>query len=103
MPDKPIEFRVQAALGQVAYELLAIQERLKRLNERLPVPANQVAMLEGSISPDLSTELSGCIECVVEEHLPRTIDMLQHAACVTSADLERDFQDQQRRRRAEAL
>jgi len=91
--------KAQAALGEAAFELLAIQERLEAINRGLPVPPNQEAMLEGYIAPDLATEVSGCIECITEDTLRQIIGTLQHAATVTARDLVRDFREHQRRRR----
>jgi hypothetical protein len=61
--------RAQAALGEIAFELLALQERLEAINRSLPEPPNLEAMLEGYIAPDLATEVSGRIECVTEDLL----------------------------------
>jgi len=101
MPDEPKSTvaNAQAALEHAAQELLALQERLQALNRSLPVAPDQEAMLEGEIAPDLATELSGCIDCVTEDPLRRAIEMLQHAAAVTSDDLARSFRERQPRRR----
>jgi LPS O-antigen subunit length determinant protein (WzzB/FepE family) len=91
--------RAQAELSAITFELLALQERLERIHRRLPVPADQEAMLEGEIAPDVATEVSGCLECVTEDELKRVIESLQHAATVTPRELEHDFRRQQERRR----
>ncbi|HVT60827.1 MAG TPA: hypothetical protein VHR45_20820 [Thermoanaerobaculia bacterium] len=91
--------RAQAALREAAFELLALQERLESIDRGLPVPPNQEAMLEGRIAPDLATELSGRVECIAEDELRQVIESLQGAACLTAHDLERNFSEQQRRRR----
>jgi hypothetical protein len=91
--------QAQAALGEIAYQLLTLQERLVTINRSLPVPANQEAMLEGYIAPDLATEISGCIECVTDDLLRQLVEVVLHAATVTTHDLLRDFKEQQRRRR----
>jgi LPS O-antigen subunit length determinant protein (WzzB/FepE family) len=101
MSDGGVVARAQAALGELAFELLAIQERLVNINRGLPVPPNQDDMLEGRIAPDLATEVSGRIECIAEDSLRRVIEALQGAACLTAHDLERDFREQQKRRRRE--
>jgi len=91
--------QAQAALGEIAYQLLILQERLVTINRSLPVPPDQEAMLEGEIAPDVATEVSGCIECVTDDLLRQLVEVVLHAATVTSHDLLRDFMEQQRRRR----
>jgi hypothetical protein len=94
--------RAQAALGEIAFELLVIQERLVALNRALPVPPNLEAMLEDEVPPDLATEVSGCIECISEDYLRQVIEALEKASRVTAHELERDFRKRhQRRRRCE--
>ncbi len=85
----------------MAFELLALQERLAAIDRSLPVPSNQDDMLEGRIAPDLATEVSGRIECIADDSLRVVIEALQEAACLTVHDLVRDFRAQQRRRRLE--
>jgi hypothetical protein len=83
--------RAQAALGEIAFTLLALQEQLEQIDRGLPVSPLQDAMIEGLIAPDLATELSGRIECISEDLLRQVIDALQGAACLTARDLERGF------------
>jgi hypothetical protein len=89
----------QVVLGEIAFELLALQERLAAINGSLPVPPDQEAMLEDEIPPDLATEVSGCIECIAYDYLPEVIEALERASSVTARDLERDFRERQKRRR----
>jgi hypothetical protein len=96
--DGPVA-QAQAALGGIAYQLLTLQERLVTINRSLPVPSNQEAMLEGETCPDVATEVSGCIECVTDDLLRQLVEVVLHAATVTTADLLRDFRERQRRRR----
>ena len=91
--------QAQAALGAIAFELLALQERLTEINRSLPVPTNQEAMLEDEIPPDLATEVSGCIECIRDDYLRQVIEALEEASRVTARDLERDHRERQKRRR----
>jgi hypothetical protein len=98
--DGPVAL-AQGALAQIAFELLVIQERMEAINRGLPVPPNQDDMLEGRIAPDLATEVSGRIECIAEDYLRQIIGALQGAAYLTARDLERDFREQQKRRRRE--
>ncbi len=100
MSDSVAVARAQAALGEIAFELLALQERLEALNRTLPVPAHQDAMLEDEICPDLGTEVSGCIECIANDYLLELIKMAEQASRVTARDLQRDFRERQKRRRA---
>jgi hypothetical protein len=96
--DGPVA-QAQAALGDIAFELLAIQERLVALNRSLPVPPDQEAMLEDEVPPDLATEVSGCIECIAYDYLRQVIEALEQASRITARDLERDFRERQNRRR----
>ncbi len=90
--------RAQAALGDVVFELLGIQERLQAINRSLPVPPNLDAMLEGYVAPDLATEISGRIECVADDLMRRTIESLQGAACLTARELETAWRKERRGR-----
>ena len=90
--------KAQSILGEIAFELLALQERLAAIDRDLPIPPNQDAMLEGLIAPDLATEVSGRIECIAEDYLRVVIDALQGAACLTAHDLERAFRTERRKR-----
>jgi len=99
MSDHGTVAKVQEALGEMAYELLILQEQLVRLNRRLPVPPNLEAMLEDEVPPDLATEVSGCIECIANDYLRELIEMLERAASVTARELERDFRERQGRHR----
>jgi hypothetical protein len=96
--DGPVA-QAQVALGEIAFELLALQERLVALNRGLPVPTNQEAMLEDEVPPDLATEVSGCIECIAYDYLREVIEALEQASRVTARDLVRDFRERQKRRR----
>ena len=89
--------RAQAALGEIAFDLLALQERLETINRGLPVPADLDAMLSGYIAPDLATEVSGRIECIAEDYLRLVIQSVQGAACLTAHDLDRSWREDQRR------
>jgi hypothetical protein len=91
--------RAQGALAAIAFELLALQERLAAINRSLPVPANQEAMLEDEVPPDLATEVSGCIECIMDDLLRRLIEALEQASRVTARELVRDFRERQKKRR----
>ena len=91
--------RAQVALGEVAFELITMQERLLAIHRSLPVPPNQEAMLEDEIPPDLATEVSGCIECIRDDYLRQVMEALEQASCVTARELAKDFRERQRRRR----
>jgi hypothetical protein len=100
MPDEVwTPARAQAALRDAAFQLLALQERLEGINRGLLLPPEPEleAMLEEEIVPTVAVEVSGCIECIVNDYLPLVIDALQHAACVTARDLERDYGEHQKR------
>ena len=91
--------KAQKTLGAIAFELLALQERLTEIDRGLPIPPNQEAMLEDEVPPDLATEVSGCIECIRDDYLRQVIEALEQVSRVTALDLERDFRERQKRRR----
>jgi hypothetical protein len=81
----------QAALADIASDLVALQRRLAAISHELPVPPDQEAMLEGEIPPDVATELSGCIDLLNDDILLPALEMLRHAAAVTPHDLVHAF------------
>jgi hypothetical protein len=83
-PDDAVA-RAQGALGEIAYQLLTLQERLATINRSLPIPADQEAMLQGETCPDLATEMSGCIEWVTDDLLRQLLEVVLHTATVTRA------------------
>lgn len=91
--------RAQAALGGIAFELIALQERLTEIHRSLPVPADLDDMLEDLVCPDLATEVAGCCECIKDDYLRHVIEALELASRVTSHDLMRDFRARQKNRR----
>jgi hypothetical protein len=97
MPETWTVAKAQAALGEMAFQLLRLSDLLAGINRRLALPPEPILtwMLEGETAPAVAVEVSGCIECVVFDYLPLVIQALQHAATVTAPDLEQDFRDHQ--------
>jgi hypothetical protein len=97
MPDTWTVAKAQAALGEMAFQLLLFSDLLEIIDRRLPLPPEPqlTDMLEGGTAPTVPVEVSGCIECIVYDYLPLVIRALQHAATVTASDLEQDFRDHQ--------
>jgi hypothetical protein len=94
MPDEVwTPASAQAALRDAAFQLLALQERLEGINRGLLLPPEPEleAMLEEEIVPTVAVEVSGCIECIVNDYLPLIIHALEHASRVTACDLKRDW------------
>jgi hypothetical protein len=91
----------QAALGDMSFQLLAMADTLERINGALlllqPPEPELTAMLEGEIVPALAVEVSGCVECVVNDYLPLVVETLQHAAEISVEQLKSNFQDRQKR------
>jgi hypothetical protein len=85
----------QAALGEMAFQCLALADTLERINCALlqlqPSEPILTEMLEGEIAPALAVEVSGCVECVVNDFLPMVIEALQHAADISVEQLEQNF------------
>jgi hypothetical protein len=103
-PSPPPDWTVptaQAALGEMSFQLLAMVDTLARINGALlllqPAEPELTEMLEGKIASALAVEVSGCIECVVNDYLPQVIEALQYAADVSVEQLEQDFQAHQER------
>ncbi|HEY6324770.1 MAG TPA: hypothetical protein VJA16_24755 [Thermoanaerobaculia bacterium] len=91
----------QAALADIASDLVALQGRLAAIHRELPVPPDQEAMLEGEIPPDVATELSGCIDLLNDDILLQALEMLRHAAAVTPQELVHGFYLLEEKRRRE--
>jgi hypothetical protein len=85
------ESEAQAALAEIALQLVALEDRLTRIAESLPVPPDQNDMLEHRIPYDLTTKLAGMIQCVVADEIRPAIEYLEGAARVTDDDLRREF------------
>ena len=85
------EREAQAALAEIALQLVAIEDRLTRIADSLPVPPNQEDMLEHRIPYDLATELTGMIQCVAADEIRPAIEYLEGAARVTQEDLRQQF------------
>jgi hypothetical protein len=85
------EREAQTALGEIALQLVAIEDRLTRLGDSLPAPPNQEDMLEHRVPYDVATELAGMIACVVSDEIRPAIEYLEKAARVTAEDLVREF------------
>ena len=85
------EREAQAALAEIALQLVAIEDRLTRIAESLPVPSNQNDMLEHRVAYDVATELAGMIQCIVADEIRPAIECLEATARVTDEDLRREF------------
>jgi len=74
------EAQVQAELREIVAELGALAARLESVHDRLPVSAQETAMLLGEVEMDVATEVRSVIECVVHDDLQPAIRELQAAA-----------------------
>lgn len=83
--------RGAAGVVQIALQLVAIEDRLTRIAESLPVPPNQEDMLEHRVPYDVATELAGVIACIVADEFRPAIEHLEGAARVTEEELRRRF------------
>ncbi len=90
------EREAQAALAEIALQLVAIEDRLTRIAESLPVPPDQEDMLEHRIPYDLATQLLGLIECVVADDLRPAIEGLERGARETQEDVVRSYEQRWR-------
>ena len=89
------EGEAQAALAEIALELVAITDRLQRIHDELPPSRNREAMLEHRVPYDVATELAGTIECVVADQLRPAMEALEAASRVTAEGLREQHREQQ--------
>ena len=81
----------QEELGAVAHQLLAVDDRLRRLLEALPHAPDEDAIFEGLLPWDLATELRAVVECAANEQVRPAIHALERASRVTAEELHEDF------------
>jgi hypothetical protein len=74
------EEAARAELRSVVEDLDAIRARLVDLHTRLPVPAEETAMLAGEVEMDFPTEVRSTIECILNDNLRPAIRDLAAAA-----------------------
>ncbi len=89
------EGEAQAALAEIALELVAITDRLQQIHDALPPSRNREAMLEHRVAYDVATELAGTIECVVADQLRPALEYLEAASRVTAEGLREQHREQQ--------
>jgi hypothetical protein len=63
------EAAAQTGLRQIVEELDAARARLEEIHARLPVPAEEAAMLAGEAEMDFATEVRSVIECILNDSL----------------------------------
>jgi hypothetical protein len=78
----------QVELRAIAEELLAVEDRLRRVREAVPRSPDEDAMFEGRKAWDLATEIRTVVECVGED-LRRVVKSLERVSRVTEDDLGR--------------
>lgn len=81
----------QTALGEVAYQLVALVETLNAIHGGLPEPPDIEDRQEGFKPYDRATDVLATIECVLEDDLNPAIESLQRSATVTDAELEDEY------------
>ncbi len=76
------EAAAQAELHQIVEELDSIRTRLVDLHARLPISAEETAMLVGEVEMDFATEVRSVIECVLNDNIqPAIRDLAAAASC----------------------
>jgi len=70
----------RAELRALVEDLDGVRARLVDLHGRLPVPAEEAAMLTGEVEMDFATEVRSVIECILNDWLRPTIRDLAAAA-----------------------
>jgi hypothetical protein len=86
------EGEAQAALAEIALELVAIEDRLQRIHDELPVPVDRDAMWAHELPYDIATEIYGTIEAVLADEIRPAIGYLEAAARVRAAELRERFE-----------
>lgn len=76
----------QAEIRSIAEELLAIEDRLRRVWEAVPRSPDEDAMFEGKMAWDVATEIRTTVECVGEE-LRRVVESLERVSRVNKEDV----------------
>ncbi len=74
------EAEARAELRAIAEDLDGVRARLVNLHRRLPVPAEETAMLVGEVEMDFATEVRSVIECILNDWLRPAIRDLAAAA-----------------------
>jgi hypothetical protein len=91
--------RAQAALADAACQLLAVVDLLEEVYHALPPPADLADRQEGRKAYDIATDILATIECVLADDLRPAVETLQRSASVTDTELERQFEEWQKRQR----
>ena len=79
----------QAEIRSIAEELLAVEDRLRRVWEAVPRSPDEDAMFEGKKAWDVTTEVRAVVECVGEK-LRGVVKSLERVSRVTEEDQGRE-------------
>ena len=74
------EIAAQAALREIAKELITIRRQLMELHKSLPPASLEALMFAGEEDLDVTTEVRTIIECVVQDNILPAIRDLEAAA-----------------------
>src|ERR1700681_1054809 len=99
MSDAWTVAKAQAAIGEVACQLLAAVDALEAVYRCLPRPPDLADRQEHRKPYDVATDVLATIECVLAYDLKPAIASLQRSAQMTDAELELDFRRRQEGRR----
>jgi len=86
----------QLALVIAAHSITSVAELLERVHAGLPEPPDLADRQEGRKPYDQATDILATIECVLEDDLRPAVEALQRSATVSSAELERDYEQRRR-------
>jgi hypothetical protein len=86
------EAEAQAALAEIALELVSIQDRLRQIHDELPVSPGREAMWAHELPYDVATEIYGLIEAVLADEILPAIKYLEAASQVTETELRERFE-----------
>ena len=96
MTRDEIAARAQRMLWGTVSALQEVEDCLEFLGSMFP--ESPPDMLEYRVPYDVMLEVDGAIRCCLNDDLRPMIDQLKRAAVVTTADLDRDWREAQRRR-----
>jgi len=97
-PDAWTVTKAQAALGEAAYQLLAVVDLLEGVHRYLPPPADLADRQEHRRPYDVATDVLGTIECVTDS-LGSAIESLRRSAQTTDDELRLEFERDEGKRR----
>jgi hypothetical protein len=96
-PEPWTAAEAQAALAEVAYQLVALVDTLEAVHTGLPEPPDIDDRYEHRKPLNVAADVLSTIECVLEDNLRPAIESLQRSAGGTDEELAREYRERQKR------